>query len=100
MSKNRHREEPVIREPIETPVEPTIEEPVNIVKKATGIVIDCTRLNVRKRPSMGAPVVCKIEKGSEVTIDDVSSTGDFYKVTTAEGENGYCVKRYIDVKPN
>ena len=62
-----------------------------------GHVVGCTRLNVRKTPNIRANVMCEIECGSEVEIDDNDSTLDFYKILTASGVEGYCVKKYISM---
>ena len=62
-----------------------------------GRVHGCTRLNVRKAPKPRAEVVCEIYANTEVEIDEDNSTVDFYKIFTASGIEGYCVKTYIDV---
>lgn len=77
--------------PDETTVEP---EP----KTVLGVVVDCDLLRVRKRPSTEADVLCVIERGSEVTVDDPDHVGKFYKVCTATGVEGYCAKPYIEIK--
>lgn len=75
-------------ETVEAPVEaPVIEE----VKPKTGVVVGCTKLNVRKAPNANAKVLTTINKGSSVTIYD--EVGDFYKI----GDKEYCMKKYISV---
>ncbi len=67
------------------------------VKK--GVVVNCSRLNVRTNPHPNAAVDLIIEEGTEVEITD--SNGEFYHVrkgTTTEGFNGWCMKKYIAVK--
>lgn len=63
----------------------------------TGVVTGCTKLNVRENPYPDAEVVCVISEDSEVVIDEDNSTHDFYKVYTAAGMEGYCMKKYISV---
>lgn len=77
-------------------------EPENIVEEikqeATGKVIDCDRLNVRKEDKKESDVLCIIEKDSEVQINLDESTEEFYKVVTPSGIEGYCMKKFIEVK--
>ena len=75
-------------ETVEVPVEaPVVEE----AKPKTGVVVGCTKLNVRKAPNATAKVLTTIDKGSLVTIHD--EVGDFYKI----GDKEYCMKKYISV---
>ena len=66
-------------------------------KKAmiSGVVTDCVKLNVRKEPSPNAEVVAVIELLSEVAVDMDASSEGFYKICTAAGIEGYCMKKYI-----
>ena len=70
-------------------------EKVEIV--VSGNVIDCDFLNVREQASVDANVVCLISKYDEVMINKNESTEDFYKVCTATGIEGYCMKRFIAI---
>lgn len=74
-------------------VVPEVEEP----KTVTGVVTDCIKLNVRRKPSPYADIVCKIDLLSEVVINEKESTNDFYKICTASGVEGYCMKNYIAI---
>ena len=88
--------EPVIEEP--KPEMPEVEPEVKPEQpRKMGRVHGCTRLNVRKAPKPRAEVVCEIYANTEVEIDEDNSTVDFYKIFTASGIEGYCVKTYIDV---
>ena len=88
---------------VETPVstEPLV-EPAPVVETKPdypiGRVFGCARLNVRKTPKPRAEVVCEIACDTEVEIDEQNSTVDFYKIYTASGIEGYCVKTYISKK--
>lgn len=64
-----------------------------------GYVADCARLNVRSHPYPSAAIKCVIEKDSEVMINDAESTDTFYKVITASGIEGYCMKKFISIQP-
>ena len=63
----------------------------------SGKVVDCDLLNVREQASVDANVVCLISKYDEVMINKNESTEDFYKVCTATGIEGYCMKRFIAI---
>lgn len=65
-------------------------------KPIKGIIIDCTRLNLRKEPNLNSEVLEEIESGTEVTIDDsFSDNTEFHRVSLINGVEGYCMKRYI-----
>lgn len=72
-------------------------EITSATKRATisGVVTDCMKLNVRKEPNPDAEVVAIIELLSEVTVDMDASSEAFYKICTAAGIEGYCMKKYI-----
>ena len=78
-------------------VETKVEEPKVELKK--GVVVNCSKLNVRTNPHPNAHVELTIDKGTEVEI--VRSEGDFYfvrKGNATEGFNGWCMKKFISVK--
>lgn len=81
----------------ESPVveEPVVEEPV---VQTIGFVDGCNSLRVRKESSVDSEELCIIAKSTEVVIDLENSTEDFYKVTTSEGVEGYCMKKFITIK--
>lgn len=63
----------------------------------TGTVTDCVRLNVRRTASLKATIVCEIPRGATVTINERKSTDEWYSVRTAEGDRGFCMKKYITI---
>lgn len=75
----------------------TIEEIVEEVK--IGIVTNCNKLNVREEPSLDADIVCEITSTTELIIDEHESTDEFYKVFTASGLDGFCMKKFISIQP-
>lgn len=103
--KFKEQEVPVIRNPID--VEPEIDEDcaackidldepvVNEVPVSAGKVVNCDMLNVREKPNRTAKVLEIISKGASVDVFTTESTTDWYKVSTAEGFVGYCMKEYI-----
>lgn len=91
----------IIREPVELDENDiiTIDNVEDTI--LTGVVTGCNKLYVRKHPSVTTQSECLgiIDEGTEVTIDmDSGTTNDFYKVTTRDGLNGYCMKKYINIK--
>ena len=67
-------------------------------KPSKAVVFNCSKLNVRERPSSLASVLTTINAGDEVTVDESKSNGKFYSITTATGIEGYCVKDYLKMK--
>lgn len=63
-----------------------------------GIIANCTRLNIRLEPSIKSEVVCEIDCGTELIIEDQTSTNDFYKIFTAAGIEGFCMKKFVSIK--
>jgi hypothetical protein len=72
------------------------DEPVEI---KIGLVADCKKLNIRERPSVDAPIVCEVVYQTELMIDENESIEEFYKVCTAAGIEGFCMKKFIAVQP-
>ena len=79
---------------IEGVAEPEVIQPV--IQYA--IVVGCAKLNVREEPSPRAEVVGVIDASNEVVVYDSESFGNYYKVCTASGVEGYCVKDYLELK--
>lgn len=100
-------EEPVINIPVAGPaieipdVKPVsktseaLEPGDNLPLPKAGRVFNCARLNVRVAPKSGATIVCEIPCNTEVEINEAESTDDFYKIYTASGVEGFCMKSYI-----
>lgn len=82
-------------EPVE--VQNGVEEKVEQISMV-GTVAGCEKLNVRKSANKWAEVVCEIPVGSEVVIREDESTEEFYKVCTAAGAEGFCMREYIRTK--
>lgn len=101
MSKKRNK-------PVAKPVTETIEaiEEIQVVEEVevveaeivkTGKVANCSKLNVRKRPVANAEIICIIDKGTDMVVDENKSTEEFYKVILNSGVEGYCMKKFIAV---
>ena len=97
------KSEPV--KPIETvaPVEPVkpilVEETVEttpLPETVHGVVVNCSKLNVRAEPSMFADVVCVLDAASEIEIDITKSNNEWFKIYTTIGAEGYCMRKFIN----
>lgn len=58
------------------------------------VATDQSNLNIRQEPSTEAAVVGKAAKGETVTLVEQSSD-DWWKIKTADGEEGYAYARYL-----
>lgn len=67
------------------------EAPVNVV----GIVCDCNKLNIRKAPNKNSDVVEVVPVGTELTIGQHSLDKPWYRVTTATGVKGFCMREFV-----
>lgn len=77
---------------VETPAEP---------KTVTGVVTNCSKLNIRTKPTKITKkpnVVREVPSGTQLIVDLDKSTGDWYKVCTADGVEGFCMKMYVTLK--
>lgn len=103
----------------ETVIEPTEEnsvdsEPVdNIMESETNNVVvkdddqeptkteigkvNCIRLKIRNKPSMGGSIVCLARVGDELTIDRSKYYDGWLKVTTVDGLEGFCRQDFVTV---
>lgn len=62
-----------------------------------GFVSNCKNLNIRKRPDGNADVLGVVPVDTELMVDENESTGEFYKVYTDSGLEGFCMKKFITV---
>lgn len=91
-------------EPVEAVVEPVVEEQVEEVEEIVktdpvGIVVDCLKLNIRVAPNAKASIAGVVDASANLVISEDESTEDFYKVCTASGLEGYCMKRFVKIHP-
>lgn len=63
-----------------------------------GLVAVCKKLNIRERPTVEAPVICEVVCKTELIIDENESTQEFYKVYTAAGIEGFCMRKFIAIQ--
>ena len=102
---NKEETTPVeeIEESIDTTetVEETVEEteviedktPDEVPKPVYGVV-NCSKLNIRRGPSIDTTSLCIVEGGSKLDIEQYNE--EWLKVLTEDGISGYCMKKFID----
>ena len=85
-------------EPVEETVEEAIEEVTEVEKKSTEVAfgkVNCSKLNVRKEPSIHSNPLCIVEHGTRMEIGEFN--GEWVKILTPDGVSGYCMREFIDL---
>ena len=78
-------------------VEETVKT-VPIPKTINGVVSNCTKLNIRKDPSVHAEILGVVDVDSEMKIDMDKSNDKWFYVSTAVGIDGYCMRDFVNAK--
>ena len=89
--------EETVEEVIE-PAEETIEEMTEVEENPTEVAfgkVNCSKLNVRKEPSIHSTPLCIIEHGTRMEISEFD--GEWVKILTPDGVSGYCMRKFIDL---
>ena len=86
-----------VTESVEETVEEVVEKVVesNPEPKTYGVV-NCSKLNVRKGPSIHSNPLCIVESGTKMEIETFNN--EWVKVVTPDSVSGYCMKKFIDLK--
>ena len=98
-SKSQARREEIMLEE-NTVVETSVKEGTDS-SPVIGVVANCTRLNIRKKAvktNKPEDVVCVVNAGAKLTIDEAKSNKNWYKVTTEDGKEGFCMKEFVTIK--
>ena len=69
-----------------------------IPKTINGVVANCTKLNIRKDPSVHAEILGVVNVDSEMKIDMDKSNDKWFYVSTAVGIDGYCMRDFVNAK--
>ena len=85
---------PLPEDDLPTIVVDGVEQKPVIYGKVTG----CSKLNVRQDPNLQADILCCLEVNTEVEIDEGKSTNEFYAICTPSGREGFCMKKFIEVR--
>ena len=83
--------------PMPVLVQETVET-VQLPETVTGTVVDCAKLNVRVEPSIDGGVLCVLPVKAEVQINVAKSTDEWFNICTANGVEGYCMKKFVDAR--
>ena len=67
--------------------------PDEVPKPVYGVV-NCSKLNIRRGPSIDTASLCIVEGGSKLDIEQFNE--EWLKVLTEDGISGYCMKKFID----
>ena len=57
-------------------------------------VVNCSKLNIRRGPSIDTASLCIVEGGSKLDIEQYNE--EWLKVLTEDGISGYCMRKFID----
>ena len=69
------------------------ETPDEVPKPVYGVV-NCSKLNIRRGPSIDTVSLCIVEGGSKLDIEQYNE--EWLKVLTEDGISGYCMRKFID----
>ena len=69
------------------------ETPDEVPKPVYGVV-NCSKLNIRRGPSIDTTSLCIVEGGSKLDIEQYNE--EWLKVLTEDGISGYCMRKFID----
>lgn len=69
------------------------ETPDEVPKPVYGVV-NCSKLNIRRGPSIDTASLCIVEGGSKLDIEQYNE--EWLKVLTEDGISGYCMREFID----
>ena len=69
--------------------------PDEVPKPVYGVV-NCSKLNIRRGPSIDTTSLCIVEGGSKLDIERFNE--EWLKVLTEDGISGYCMRKFIDEK--
>lgn len=72
--------------------------PKPVVETVIGMVVGCSKLNVRAKADLFADIVCVLDNRSEIVIDVDKSNKEWFHVCTASGIEGYCMRKYVEAQ--
>lgn len=59
----------------------------------TGVVIDCSKLNVRQESNLNSKVIKVIDVNTKLEIKD--KVGEWFKIKLNDSTEGFCMSKYI-----
>lgn len=86
---------------IDNSVENENNEPIKEIEEPhcdiVGVVTDCIKLNIRKKPDKNSEVVTIVDCLDKLNVYLDTSTDEWYAVRIASGLDGFCMKKYISI---
>ena len=95
---NQYANKPESEQVKEETVEEAIEEVTEAEEKSAEVAfgkVNCSKLNVRKEPSIHSNPLCIVEHGTRMEISEFN--GEWVKILTPDGVSGYCMREFIDL---
>lgn len=89
------RQPAVETEVVDTPVVNELVVEPEKPKTIMGVVSNCKKLNLRKKPNKSADVLRELTEGT--TLEIITTSEEWCKVCTPDGVKGFCMKAYIVV---
>lgn len=66
------------------------------VREEKYVVANCARLNIRDQPSLEGKIIGTVEVDDVLTVlDRPVEPVDFWRVRTANGDEGFCMKKFL-----
>lgn len=90
-----------VAKPAEVSVVNLVQETVEtkpVPETVTGMVVGCSKLNVRAEADLFADIVCVLDNRSEIAIDVNKSNRDWFYICTATGIEGYCMRKFVEAR--
>ena len=97
MSENKKENAAVETTAEEKKAKKTAKKPAEKKVPCKGVVVDCSKLNIRQIGYPTGKVIATIPCGAKVTVNMEKSTTGFYHITTEKGVAGFCKKEYISL---
>lgn len=95
--KNNYKNYSKPNDQVEEPQIP--EEEVSEPKKQMiGVVMDCSILNIRAKSNIKSEIIATVKSGTKLMIDEDESVGEWFKICTEAGIEGFCMKKYVSVR--
>lgn len=66
------------------------------IREEKYVVANCVRLNIRDQPSIEGKIIGTVEVDDALTVlDRPVEPVDFWRVRTANGDEGFCMKKFL-----
>lgn len=82
---------------VETVAIPEVKETKEETVEMVNGFVNCPKLNIRKEANIVADIVCVVNESTELMIDMEKSEDEWFKVYTAEGIEGFCMKQFVKI---